>query len=111
MSLDNYLRIAAENGLNGFTIWRTREGTWQANSRYDGSDGFTVITGGEVIHASKTALVGGKRGNFPDWTGFGEDGPVGIEFKKLIEAIGRNWRARQALEAAATAPEEEDDEL
>lgn len=108
--MDTYLRVAAENGLNGFTIWRTREGAWQANSRYDGSDGFRVIVGADIVKASKGALVMGRHELFPAWSGFGEDGPVGIEFKELIAAIGRNWRARQALEEAR-APKDEDTEL
>lgn len=108
MSLDNYLRIASENGLDGFTIWKVKDG-WQANSRFGASNGFSVVVGGDIVQAGKASLTSGRHSMFPDWTGFGLDGPVGIEFKALIEAIGRNWRARRALEEAAPGPT--DDEL
>lgn len=97
MSLDRYLRIAAERtDLDGLTLWRTRNGQWQANTRFGKSDGFTVIAGGDPIMALKAALVSGskQRDLFPDYVGFGEDGPVGIEMKRLIEALARNLRAR-----------------
>jgi hypothetical protein len=97
VSLENYIRIAAERAdLDGLTLWRTRDGKWQASARPRTTSGFSVVTGGDPILAMKTALVQASKSPemFQDFIGFGADGPVGIEWKRLLEALYRNLRAR-----------------
>lgn len=97
MNLEAYLLAAIERtGLNGLTLWRTREG-WQANARRDGSDGFTVRVHEDPIEACKQALVGGVEARFPERIGFGEDGPVSPAMKRLLQAVQNNVAARESL--------------
>lgn len=108
MTLEAYIMAGIERaGLNGLTLWRTREG-WQAAARRDGSDGFSVSTGKDPVDALKASIVAWNFGAFPERAGFGSDGPLGNEFKRLIAATARLMRALAAFEPATPEPEDEE---
>lgn len=57
-SLEEALREATEHGhLSGLTLWTT-EGRYQANARWKGSEGWTVIIGADPVAALVGALTG-----------------------------------------------------
>lgn len=98
MTLDEYIVAAIKRvGLNGLTLWRTRNG-WQASVRKDGSDGFSIAIDEDPVKAIRVALIGFQTEAFPEARGFGEDGPVSDTTKRLYLAFKRNVMSRATAE-------------